>query len=384
MSRKNNKKQKSNKIGRKICKKYYTKNNYNAFVNFIEKNKDIIISIVSLVYGVIYYCYKRNYQINCQNFYGIPSIYFNYNINDKLIYLALIIFLVFILINPMRKVESINKSDKLSNINLRIFFSILFGVIISLVNSVNFIEIVKQIDENHLYFERLNKEPSKIWLILIILTTIETLITSTLRMNLSNIKKESTWKKHIPLLSKFVIYFAFNIAIMVFGFEPIINFSIKHSEIIIQIIVWSIILMPIITMVGINFLNSKIESVWKKIVRPFFIFCFISTISIMVIGATLTLYKSVKDKTNYEFVTIENEHYVVLSHVEEKILIVPYKVDKVNKVEKYTYYTGEYELKNIEDAIFEYRDIKSSPSICRCRVQQEQQEQCRCQVKQEQ
>ena len=55
------------------------------------------------------------------------------------------------------------------------------------------------------------------------------------------------------------------------------------------------------------------------------------TVMVMIIGILHEINPLNKEKTAYEFIKIENEEYVILSKVDDKVLVVPFEFDQGGK-----------------------------------------------------
>ena len=66
----------------------------NSIVEYIISHKEIIRGIyagVALLYTIVNEIYKIMYRNECEKFYGIPGKYFDSNVNNRLLYLCVII-----------------------------------------------------------------------------------------------------------------------------------------------------------------------------------------------------------------------------------------------------------------------------------------------------
>lgn len=55
------------------------------------------------------------------------------------------------------------------------------------------------------------------------------------------------------------------------------------------------------------------------------------TVMVMIIGILHEINPLNKEKTAYEFIKIKNEEYVILSKVDDKVLVVPFEFDQGGK-----------------------------------------------------
>lgn len=75
-------------------------------------------------------------------------------------------------------------------------------------------------------------------------------------------------------------------------------------------------------------------------------------------GLVLKFQSKVDQKTNYEFITIENKKYVILSEYDDKYLITSISNNNGN----YTFYTNKYKFVNMNNVTIYYKKI-SYPTI---------------------
>lgn len=105
-----------------------------------------------------------------------------------------------------------------------------------------------------------------------------------------------------------------------------INIFVNENGIITRIFVCFITYVGLMGVVFWDVIN--IIKKFKKIVLLFIIIC-ISLDALLLIGSTgCVLSKSIKDKSNYEIMYVNNKKYVVLSEYDDKILAVPLRIGK--------------------------------------------------------
>ena len=117
------------------------------------------------------------------------------------------------------------------------------------------------------------------------------------------------------------------------------------------------------SVVGLTFaelINDTTYKWMKKIMFGIFLVSFVISFTIMVYGSIFNMSISIDKKTKYEFLTVDNSEYVILSQEEDKLLVVSYKVDTKGR---YSFYTDKYYFVNEYEGTFEYRDIGESPII---------------------
>lgn len=84
------------------------------------------------------------------------------------------------------------------------------------------------------------------------------------------------------------------------------------------------------------------------------------TIIVMILGVIHELNLLYREKSAYEFVKIEDEEYVILSKVDDKVLVVPFEYDQTGKCH---IKTSQYSFKNKYDGTYYYVDLKNTPII---------------------
>lgn len=77
-------------------------------------------------------------------------------------------------------------------------------------------------------------------------------------------------------------------------------------------------------------------------------------------GIILKFSIAIEDKTKYEFVTVEENKYVVLSEHEDKILIVPYEI---NENGQYVFNTSKYWFCEKYQGTYKYIDMEICPKV---------------------
>lgn len=106
-----------------------------------------------------------------------------------------------------------------------------------------------------------------------------------------------------------------------------------------------------------------IKKTWvRNIINFLFIISFVVSFVIMVYGTIIRMGIRIEDKTKYEFVTIEDKEYVILSEHEEKMLIVPYEYKENGQ---YVFTTSQYRFFDKYQGIYRYDDLKYCPEINR-------------------
>ena len=139
----------------------------------------------------------------------------------------------------------------------------------------------------------------------------------------------------------------------------IIHFFIENAAIVITIVfITGIVLLP-----GLIFMDKIIKIKWKCvrwIIKFIVIVSFIISFCLMIVGTTLKLSISIEDKLQYEFVTIDEKEYVVLSEYDDKILVVRYEVGEHGQ---YTFDTSEYWFYEKHYGTYRYINLKYCPEV---------------------
>ena len=87
----------------------------------------------------------------------------------------------------------------------------------------------------------------------------------------------------------------------------------------------------------------------------------ISLDALLLIGSTgCVLSKSIKDKSNYEIMYVNNKKYVVLSEYDDKILAVPLRIGKDGQ---YIFSTSKYEFWDRLQGKFKFEKLDKRPKI---------------------
>lgn len=84
------------------------------------------------------------------------------------------------------------------------------------------------------------------------------------------------------------------------------------------------------------------------------------TVMVMIIGILHEINPLNKEKTADEFIKIKNEEYVILSKVDDKVLVVPFEFDKGGKCHLLT---SQYSFKNKYEGTYYYIDLNQYPII---------------------
>lgn len=134
-----------------------------------------------------------------------------------------------------------------------------------------------------------------------------------------------------------------------------INIFVNENGIITRVFVYFITYVGLVFLDKINILKKS-----KKIVSLFVIIC-ISLDALLLIGSTgCVLSKSIKDKSNYEIMYVNNKKYVVLSEYDDKILAVPLRIGKDGQ---YIFSTSKYEFWDRLQGKFKFEKLDKRPKI---------------------
>ena len=124
-----------------------------------------------------------------------------------------------------------------------------------------------------------------------------------------------------------------------------------------------VVVLGSLSVFGITIVDELRGIKWKCIKEV--LFGLLSTslvlsVLLMIYGTIFRLSISVEDKTKYEFVTYDDDEYVVLSTYDNKLLIVPFEIKKNGQ---YIFKTNQYVFKEPYDAIYRYIDIGNIPKV---------------------
>ena len=131
----------------------------------------------------------------------------------------------------------------------------------------------------------------------------------------------------------------------------------------VNFIVILVVVFGSLSILGITLID-KIKCIqWNWIKNVVFIGLTISlttSVLLMLYGTIFKLSISIENKTKYEFVTYDNDEYVILSSYDEKLLIIPFEI---NENGHYIFKTDQYLFSERYGGRYQYRDIKYSPKI---------------------
>lgn len=142
-------------------------------------------------------------------------------------------------------------------------------------------------------------------------------------------------------------------------FRNIIYWLNKYAFVTITVVV----VLGSVSVLGITLIDQIQNIKWKFIkvvVRIILFISFIFSFLMMLYGTIFKLDISINDKVKYEFVTIASGTYVVLSECDEKILLVPFEI---NKNGQYIFKTRQYMFIDKYDGTYKYKDVKYSPKV---------------------
>lgn len=144
------------------------------------------------------------------------------------------------------------------------------------------------------------------------------------------------------------------------NFFRIINGWLNRNAILTILIV---VVFGSVSVLGITLIEKIIDIKWKlvrNITFYLFVISIIISIFIMLYGTIFKLSITIDDKTKYEFVTLKNNEYVVISSYDNKLLVVPFEI---NEDGLYVFKTKQYCFEESYEGIYEYRNIENSPII---------------------
>lgn len=266
-----------------------------------KKKKEIMAGVagaVTALYPIINLAHNALYQNDCEGFYNIPRKYFHSRIDEGLLYLSFILIIIALCALPI----VIKKNEEKDAIKLKgttvyvIFLAAFIGGMIGLINVLNLMEIIRQASRACTVFDKLALFLDNHVKGVVIVTVVIVVLGSAALVGLTLIDKIK---------------------------------DLKHK--------WA-----------------------QKIVEGLVLFALLISISLMVSGTILKLSVTVKDKTRYEFVSINDKDYVVLSEHEDKLLVVQYEI-KEN--EQYIFHTDQYYFWDEFSGTHQYITLKNNPII---------------------
>ena len=206
----------------------------NFIVEYIISHKEIIGGIyagVDLLYTIVNEIYKIMYQNECEKFYGIPGKYFDSNVNNRLLYLCVIIIFLLISIVPtlMKKEGKKKKNVTESYLLDAVFLSVVIGECIGLINGYNLIEIMKQTNKTNGFFRGINswvENHAYFTIMLVIGSGLISVLGITLIDELKNIKKN--WIKKAVCVILLVALVA-SALLMLYGTMFKLSISIENK-----------------------------------------------------------------------------------------------------------------------------------------------------------
>lgn len=141
-----------------------TKENKDNKESIMEKYKiraeivSIILGIIIIVYPIIDYVYKIIYKNTCEEFYNIPGHYFNTTINNKILYVGLLLALIVLFILPhfLLTKQKKNGVKFKGEIAYYLIISILLGSMLGFINILNITKIMKYTHVHNKIFNSIN------------------------------------------------------------------------------------------------------------------------------------------------------------------------------------------------------------------------------------
>lgn len=115
-----------------------------------------------------------------------------------------------------------------------------------------------------------------------------------------------------------------------------------------------------LTITLIDKIGAIKRSLIKNVIIVVFCLSFTTTILLIIYGVFFKLSISIENKTKYEFVTIDEEEYVILSEDDDKYLVVLYDV---NENGQYIFDTSKYWFYEKHQGSYQYIDLKDCPKI---------------------
>lgn len=255
----------------------------------------IITVILSGGYVIVNNIYIIIYQKDCEDFYKIPGKYFYNSIDNKAIYVIMLILCILIFSSPTIIKRNMQKKEGYNKIAMYIyliFLTLILGLVLGLINTLNLVTVLEKINT-------IIKIPNGAiqWV-----------------------------NDHASLIMWVVVVFA-TLTILTFCLVKEVS-KIKYKKI-----------KSIITVIGI-------------------VSYFITAI-LFISAAEIKLNYSIKDKVQYEIVTVDNKPMVVLSTMDDMLLVVEYIINDG----KVTFMTNKYMIVNNSNLMISYIELGFSPKI---------------------
>ena len=119
------------------------------------------------------------------------------------------------------------------------------------------------------------------------------------------------------------------------------------------------VLCPMLSFCGLFFIKEYSPNKIGKYIRALCILMMVFQCGIYLCGTFNLINVGVKDKRNYEIVTIKNQEYVILSHYGDDMLLVKYEREDEEQV----FITSEYFFKAKTEGIFRDEHFNKEPKI---------------------
>lgn len=119
------------------------------------------------------------------------------------------------------------------------------------------------------------------------------------------------------------------------------------------------VLCPMLSFCGLFYIKEYSQNKIGKYIRALCILMMVFQCGIYLCGTFNLINVGVKDKRNYEIVTIKNQEYVILSHYGGDMLLAKYEHEDGEPV----FITSEYFFKARTEGIFRYEHFNKEPKI---------------------
>lgn len=270
----------------------------NKSIEFLKSFAPVIISICSVVWAFLNIMYDLQYKRSAADFYGISGIYFTYDFDIVVLNIAIIIIIVFCTYNIYYyRFKCLGKNICLNKYDK---FALL-GLIIS-----------------------------------------NTIIMSVILLKYS-----------YHLYDKFL-----------FVNNKSFQFMLNDVSFIILLVILAIIMIFLsVTMylvVTLDNSSKKSKKEFNNVMTTISLILSFLLIAFYTWALTKLLEFPTEKERNYEFVTTNNSEYVVITHYEDKVLVVPYQC---NDDGQYTFYTKNYSFLKPDECTFSYLRLEHLPII---------------------
>ena len=255
----------------------------------------IITVILSGGYVIVNNIYLIIYQKDCEDFYKIPGKYFYNSIDNKAVYVIILILSIFIFFSPTVIKRNMQKKDGYNKIVMYTYIislTLIFGLVLGAINTLNLVTVLEKIN------------------------------------SIIDIPNDAIqWiNDHADIIMWTVVGFAF-LTILMFCLIKEVS-EIRYNKI-------------------------------KTLIKLIGLISYCITAILFISAAEIKLTYSIKEKVEYETVTIDSKNMVVLSTVGDKFLVVEYFLEDG----KVMFITNNYMVVDNSNLMISYLKFRTYPDI---------------------